>query len=29
VASGINFNQSIVGNYTDSSNHVHGFLAVH
>jgi hypothetical protein len=29
TAWGINFNQSIVGSYTDSSNHTHGFLAVH
>jgi uncharacterized membrane protein len=26
---GINYNQSIVGSYTDSSNNTHGFLAVH
>jgi hypothetical protein len=26
---GINFNQSIVGSYIDSSNNTHGFLAVH
>jgi len=29
MATGINFNQSIVGSFTDSSNHIHGFLAVH
>jgi len=29
TAWGINFNQSIVGSYTDSSGHTHGFLAVH
>jgi uncharacterized membrane protein len=29
TAWGINFNQAIVGSYTDSSNHTHGFLAVH
>jgi hypothetical protein len=29
TAWGINFNQSIVGSYTDSGNNAHGFLAVH